>query len=69
LNEVWNNRSQSADAANIVQEVSEAAAQVDPVNALQRSRNLEDPTAQAIGMIAVARVVSSEQGGPEEASR
>jgi hypothetical protein len=69
LNQVWDNRSQSTDAANIVQEVSEAAAQVDPVNALQRSRNLQDPTAQAIGMIAVARVVSSEQGGPEEASR
>jgi hypothetical protein len=38
------------------------------VNALQRSRALQDPTAQAIGMIAVARVVSSE-GGNEQASQ
>ena len=69
LNDMWNDRAQTPDAAAVVQEVSEAAAQVDPVNALQRSRNLEDPTAQAIGMIAVARVVSSEGGVPEEASR
>ncbi len=69
INEMWNDRAQTPDAAAIVQEVSEAAAQVDAVNALQRSRNLEDPTAQAIGMIAVARVVSSEQGDPQEASR
>jgi hypothetical protein len=68
LNEVWNKKDETADAASIVQEVSEAAAQVDPVNALQRSRALQDPTAQAIGMIAVARVVSSE-GGNEEASQ
>jgi hypothetical protein len=68
LNEVWNKKDELADAASIVQEVSEAAAQVDPVNALQRSRALQDPTAQAIGMIAVARVVSSE-GGNEQASQ
>jgi hypothetical protein len=68
LNEVWNNRSEKTDAASVVQEVSEAAAQVDPVNALQRARNLEDPTAQAIGMISIARVVSSEQGSSDESA-
>lgn len=68
LNEVWNSRSESTDAAAVVQEVSEAAAQVDPVNALQRARGLQDPTAQAIGMIAVARVVASEQGSPEQSA-
>jgi hypothetical protein len=69
LNDVWNDRSQSADASAVVQEVSEAAAQVDPVNALQRAQHLEDPTAQAIGMIAVARVVASEQGSSQTAQR
>src|SRR6185369_7374378 len=53
LNEVWNKKDQIADDASIVQEVNAAAAQVDPVNALQRSRALQDPTAQAIGMIAI----------------
>lgn len=69
LNDVWSNRSQSADAAAIVQEVSEAAAQVDPVNALQRARKLTDPTAQAIGMIAIARVVAAEGSTRESASQ
>jgi hypothetical protein len=43
----------------VVQEVAEAAAQVDAVDALQRTRRLQDPTAQAIAMLAVARVVAS----------
>jgi hypothetical protein len=41
----------------VVQEVSEAAAQVDPVQALQRAQGLPHPSAQANGMLAVARVV------------
>lgn len=78
--EVWDARSQQADAtastqqpdvtakknvvsqtdaASIVQEISEAAAQVDSVNALTRAQKLRDSSAQAISMLAVARVVAS----------
>jgi hypothetical protein len=58
LDEVWSKRSAlSTSAPSVVQEVSEAAAQVDPVQALQRAQGLQDPSAQAIGMLAVARVV------------
>ena len=58
VEEVWSDRSSlSANAPDIVQEVSEAAAQVDPIAALQRSERLQDPSAEAISMLAVARVV------------
>ncbi len=59
LNSVWSDRAKVSDAAGVVQEVSEAAAQVNSVDALRRTRGLDDPTAQAIGMISVARVVAS----------
>jgi len=42
----------------VVQEVSEAAAQIDSVNALTRAQKLRDSSAQAIAMLAVARVVA-----------
>jgi hypothetical protein len=58
LDEVWSGRTAlKASAPAIVEEVSEAAAQVDPVEALQRSQRLQDPSAEAISMLAVARVV------------
>lgn len=57
VNEVWSNRSPEADAPAVVEEVSEAAAHVDAVAALGRAQKLDDPTAQAISMLAVARVV------------
>jgi hypothetical protein len=58
LDQVWADRAKSGvSAPEVVQEVSEAAAQVDPVAALQRTQQLQDPTAEAIGMLAVARVV------------
>ncbi len=57
VDEVWSNRAGSSNAPEVVQEVSEAAAQVDPVAALQRSQRLQDPSAEAISMLAVARVV------------
>jgi hypothetical protein len=58
LNEVWSSRaSLNTSAPAVVQEVSEAAAQVDPTAALQRTQRLQDPSAEAIGMLAVARVV------------
>lgn len=57
--EVWDARTPQIDAAAIVQEISEAAAQVDSVNALTRAQKLRDSSAQAISMLAVARVVAS----------
>ena len=58
LDAVWSDRaSLKTSAAAVVEEVSEAAAQVDAVEALQRSQKLQDPSAQAISMLAVARVV------------
>ncbi len=60
VDEVWADRANSSvNAPEVVQEVSDAAAQVDPVAALQRSQKLQDPSAEAIGMVAVARVVGS----------
>jgi hypothetical protein len=60
VEDVWTVREQQSDAANVVQEVSEAAAQVDAISALHRTQQLQDPGAQAIGMIAVARVVANQ---------
>jgi hypothetical protein len=59
--EVWAKREQQADAPAVVQEVSEAAAQVDAVTTLKRARGLPDPAAQALSMLAVARVVEGQQ--------
>jgi hypothetical protein len=57
--EVWDARTPEQNTAALVEEVSEAAAQVDSVKALTRAQQLRDPSAQAIAMLAVARVVSS----------
>ena len=57
--EVWDARTPETNAAAIVQEISEAAAQVDSLNALSRAQKLRDSSAQAIAMLAVARVVAS----------
>ena len=56
--EAWAERGDK-NVAPLIQEVSEAAAQVDPLDALRRAQGLQDPSAKAIGMIAVARVVLS----------
>lgn len=62
LEEVWANRSTAAtNAPAVLEEVNEAAAQVNPVAALQRAQKLSDPSAQAISMLAVARVVVGQQ--------
>jgi hypothetical protein len=62
VDEVWSDRSSlKANAPEVVEEVSEAAAQVDPTAALQRSERLQDPSAEAISMLAVARVVMGQQ--------
>jgi hypothetical protein len=60
LNEVWSNRSPQKDVTAIIEEVNEAAAHVDSVAALRRAQRLEDPATQAIGMLAVARVVEGQ---------
>lgn len=57
--EVWDARAPETNAAEVIQEISEAAAQVDSLNALTRAQKLHDSSAQAIGMLAVARVVAS----------
>jgi hypothetical protein len=61
VDNVWSSRTPENNAAAVVEEVSEAAAQVNPVAALQRSQKLQDPSAQAISMLAVARVVGGQQ--------
>ena len=57
--EVWDSRTPEQNAAAVVQEISEAAAQVDSLNALSRAQKMRDSSAQAIAMLAVARVVAS----------
>jgi hypothetical protein len=59
VNEAWDARTPKTDTSAVVQEVGEAAAQVDSVNALVRAQGLRDSSAQAIAMLAVARVVAS----------
>ena len=51
---VWSRRSVQSHWV-----ISEAAAQVDSLNALTRAQKLRDSSAQAIAMLAVARVVAS----------
>ena len=58
--EVWDKRAEQHDAVGVIEEVCEAAAQVDAVRALRRAQGLQDASAQAIGMLAVARVVDSQ---------
>lgn len=57
--EVWEARTPETNAPAVIQEISEAAAQVDSLNALTRAQKLHDSSAQAIAMLAVARVVAS----------
>jgi hypothetical protein len=61
VDEVWEARRPQQNTAAIVEEVSEAAAQVDSVNALTRAQALREPTARAIAVLAVARVVGSQK--------
>jgi hypothetical protein len=57
--EAWDARTPQVDAAALVQEVGEAAAQVNSINALVKAQHMRDTSAQAIAMLAVARVVAS----------
>ena len=61
-NEAWAKRNlgqvdYGKRAASLIEEVSEAAALIDPIDALRRAQRMQESSAQAIGMIAVARVV------------
>ena len=58
VDEAWEERKPGKNVAAVVQEVGEAAAQVDSMNALLRAQKLRDSSAQAIAMLAVARVVA-----------
>lgn len=59
VDEAWDARTAESDTAAVVQEVGEAAAQSGSIEALQRAQKLHDNSAQAIAMLAVARVVAS----------
>lgn len=59
VDEAWEGRASQTDTAALVQEVGEAAAQSGSLDALQRAQRLHDSPAQAIAMLAVARVVAS----------
>lgn len=59
VNEAWDARTPQVDTSAVVQEIGEAAAQVDSLGALARAQALRDNSAQAIAMLAVARVVAS----------
>ncbi len=61
LNDVWSNRLPGTNVAGIVNEVSQAAANVDPVAALQHAQHLQESSAQAISMLAVADTVVNRQ--------
>jgi hypothetical protein len=61
LDEAWQGQAAGSNLAPTVEEVCEAAAQVDYVDALQRAERLAYPAEQAIGMLAVARTVLGKQ--------
>jgi hypothetical protein len=63
LDEAWEGRKPEANVAGLVQEVAEAAAQVDYVDAFQRAQKLRETSAQAVAMLAVARVVAGNGPG------
>lgn len=59
VDEAWDARTPQVDTSAVVQEVGEAAAQIDSLSALSRAQALRDTSAQAIAMLAVARVVAA----------
>jgi hypothetical protein len=61
LNEVWSNRLPGMNVAATIEEVSQAAANVDPVAALQHAERLQESSTQAISMLAVAETVLNRQ--------
>jgi hypothetical protein len=65
INEVWTDRLPGLNVAALIEEVSQAAASVDPVSALKQAESLEQTSARAIGMLAVAQTVLTRQSPSE----
>lgn len=61
LNDVWSDRLPGLNVAGLVDEVSQAAASVDPVEALKRAQRLQNSSTQALSMIAIANTVLNRQ--------
>ncbi|MBV9670409.1 MAG: hypothetical protein JOZ43_05585 [Acidobacteriales bacterium] len=61
LDEAWQSHAEGTNMTQAIEEVCEAAAQVDYVAALKRAERLSAPAEQAIGMLAVARVILGKQ--------
>lgn len=61
LNDVRSNQLPGIDVPSVISEVSQAAANVDPVAALQRAQRLQDNSSQALSMIAIAQTVLNRQ--------
>ena len=59
--DAWDHRFPGQDGTALIEEVSSAAAHIDPVAALGRAQRLPEPSAQAISMLAVAQVVLARQ--------
>ncbi len=59
LDEMWPDRGAAPGAEAVVEEVTQAAAQIDRVDALARAERLQQPPEQALGMLAVARTVAT----------
>ncbi len=63
--QAWQQRFPGQNAVGIIEEVSGAAAHVDPMAALGRAQSLQEPSAEAISMLAVAQVVLTSQDNAE----
>jgi hypothetical protein len=61
LNELWSDRLPGINTTALVEEVSQAAASVDPTTALQHAERLDQPAEKAISMLAVAQTVLTRQ--------
>jgi len=61
LNDIWSDRLPGLNMSALVEEVSQAAASVDPVSALKHAQRLEQNSAQAVAMLAVAQTVLTRQ--------
>ncbi|MGH9523076.1 MAG: hypothetical protein ACRD3E_11160, partial [Terriglobales bacterium] len=61
LNELWSDRLPGQDVGSLVEEVAQAAVSVDPSAALQAAERLDQPSAKAISMLAVAQAVLTRQ--------
>lgn len=61
LNEIWADRLPGEDVGGLIEEVAQAAVSADPAGALQAAERLDQPSAKAISMLAVAQAVLTRQ--------